>query len=180
MAVKINAKAGNFSEVQSIINNIKTQWDKLYPETIFDYTFLDQQIARMYENERKTSQLFRIFSAVAIFIGCLGLYGLVSYMANQKTKEIGIRKVMGASTANIFGIFSKEMIVLVAIAFIVAAPLAWYVMKIWLQGFTFQVDLSPMFFALALLMSFLIAFITIGYKAIVASSANPVDSLRSE
>jgi putative ABC transport system permease protein len=101
-------------------------------------------------------------------------------MANQKTKEIGIRKVMGASMSNIFGIFSKEMIVLVTIAFALAAPLAWYLMKGWLHEFKFQVDLSPMFFALALLMSFVIAFITIGYRAIVASSVNPVESLRSE
>jgi ABC-type antimicrobial peptide transport system permease subunit len=134
----------------------------------------------MYENERKTANLFQIFSAVAIFIGCLGLYGLVSYMANQKTKEIGIRKVMGASTSSIFGIFSKEMIILVITAFIVATPVAWYVMNSWLQGFQFQVPLSPLFFGAALLISLLIALITIGYKAIAASSANPVNSLRSE
>ncbi len=179
LAVKINT-SGSFSDMQSTINGIKSQWEKIYPETIFDYTFLDQSIARMYENERKTSDLFQIFSGIAVFIGCLGLYGLVSYMANQKTKEIGIRKVMGASTTSIFGIFSKEMIILVIIAFVVAAPLAWYVMKSWLQGFKFQVTLSPLFFAAALLVSLVIAFITIGYKAIVASSANPVNSLRSE
>jgi putative ABC transport system permease protein len=180
MAIKINTGSGNFSDVQSTINHIKSEWDKLYPETIFDYSFLDQTIARMYENERKTSNLFQIFSAVAIFIGCLGLYGLVSYMANQKTKEIGIRKVMGASTGSIFGIFSKEMIILVIVAFLLAAPVAWYVMNNWLQGFQYQVPLSPMFFAAALLMSLSIALITIGYKAIAASSANPVNSLRSE
>jgi putative ABC transport system permease protein len=180
MAVKINTASGNFSEVQNTITGIKTEWDKLFPETIFDYTFLDQQIARMYENERKTSRLFQIFAAIAVFIGCLGLYGLVSYMANQKTKEIGIRKVMGASVANIFGIFSKEMITLVCIAFVVAAPVAWYVMNNWLQGFKYQVPLSSMFFLAALGISVLIAFITIGYKAITASNANPIDSLRSE
>jgi putative ABC transport system permease protein len=180
MAIKINPGSGKFSEIQTIVNNIKSEWDKIYPETIFDYAFLDQQIARMYENERKTSQLFQIFSGVAIFIGCLGLYGLVSYMANQKTKEIGIRKVMGASVTNIFGIFSKEMLILIVTAFVLAAPLSWYVMKNWLQGFKFQVSLSPLFFAMALLISVVIAFITIGYKAIAASAANPIDSLRSE
>ncbi|HMJ70639.1 MAG TPA: FtsX-like permease family protein [Cyclobacteriaceae bacterium] len=180
MAVKINTTSGNFSEAQNTIAGIKTEWDKMFPETIFDYTFLDQQIAQMYETEKKTSQLFQIFSTVAIFIGCLGLYGLVSYMANQKTKEIGIRKVMGASVANIFGIFSKEMLVLLAIAFLLAAPVAWYVMKSWLQGFKYQVALSPMFFAAALLISVVIAFVTIGFKAISASNANPIDSLRRE
>lgn len=180
ISVKIKTASGNFSEVQSIVNNIKSEWEKLYPENIFDYSFLDDQVATMYENERKTSQLFQIFSAIAIFIGCLGLYGLVSYMANQKTKEIGIRKVMGASTASIFGIFSKEMVMLVSAAFVVAAPLAWYVMKGWLEEFQFKVPISPMFFAAALVASLLIALITIGYKAIAASRANPVDSLRSE
>lgn len=180
IAIKIKPGTGNFSEVQSTINNIKREWDKLYPETIFDYTFLDEHIARMYQNEQKTSQLFQIFSAVAIFIGCLGLYGLVSYMANQKTKEIGVRKVMGATVANIFGIFSKEMLILVVIAFLVASPIAWYVMKLWLQGFKFQVGMSPLFFAIALMLSVAIAFITIGYKAIRAANVNPVESLRSE
>ncbi len=180
MAIKVNTGSGDFSEIQQTVNALKTEWEKIYPENIFDYTFLDQQIARMYENERKTSQLFQIFSGVAIFIGCLGLYGLVSYMANQKTKEIGIRKVMGASVTNIFGIFSKEMLILIATAFVLAAPMAWYVMSNWLQGFKFQVSMSPLFFAVALLISVLIAFATIGYKAIAASSANPVDSLRSE
>jgi ABC-type antimicrobial peptide transport system permease subunit len=180
MAIKVNTGSGDFSGIQSTINTLKIEWEKIYPENTFDYTFLDQQIAKMYESERKTSQLFQIFSGVAIFIGCLGLYGLVSYMANQKTKEIGIRKVMGASIINIFGIFSKEMLILVVTAFVLAAPLAWYVMSNWLQGFKFQVSLSPLFFAMALLISMIIAFVTIGYKAITASSANPVDSLRSE
>jgi ABC-type antimicrobial peptide transport system permease subunit len=180
MAVKINTPSGNFTEVQSTITGIKTEWDKLFPETIFDYTFLDQQIAQMYANEKKTAQLFQIFSAIAIFIGCLGLYGLVSYMANQKTKEIGIRRVMGASMTNIFGIFSKEMLTLVAIAFVVAAPVAWYVMNNWLQGFKYQVEMSLIFFLTALGVSLAIAFITIGYKAISASNANPINSLRSE
>lgn len=180
MAVKINTASGDFSEVQETVTRIKTEWDKLYPETIFDYTFLDQQIAQMYANEKKTSQLFRMFSAVAIFIGCLGLYGLVSYMANQKTKEIGIRKVMGASVMNIFAIFSKETLMLIAAAFLLSAPLAWYVMNGWLLGFEYHVALSPLFFMAALFISVVIAFITIGYKVVAASFANPVDSLRSE
>lgn len=180
MAVKLNTASGNFSDVQATVNGIKTEWDKLFPETIFDYTFLDQQIAQIYQNEKKTSQLFTIFSAVAIFIGCLGLYGLVSYMANQKTKEIGIRKVMGASTTNIFAIFSKEMLILVAIAFVLAAPLAWYAMNSWLQAFQFKISISPAFFGTALAISAGIAFITMTWKAITASRANPVDSLRSE
>jgi ABC-type antimicrobial peptide transport system permease subunit len=180
IAIKVKTGSSNFSDLQHTVNAIKTEWDKLYPEAIFDYTFLDEQIARMYANEKKTSQLFGIFSVIAIFIGCLGLYGLVSYMANQKTKEIGIRKVMGASTSNILGIFSKELLILIVIAFVVAMPLAWYVMKSWLQEFQYQVPLSPVVFALALLTSIAIAFVTIAYKAVVASLANPVDSLRSE
>jgi ABC-type antimicrobial peptide transport system permease subunit len=180
MAIKLDGSRKKFSDIQSTINDIKREWDTMYPETIFDYTFLDDQIGQLYRNEQKTSQLFQIFSIVAIFIGCLGLYGLVSYMANQKVKEIGIRKVLGASIPNIIGIFSKEMFVLVLIAFAVSVPLAWYVMNNWLQEFEYRVSMSPVFFILALFVSLLIAFATTGYKAITASSANPVDSLRSE
>lgn len=180
MAIRLNTGSGRFADIQDAVNEIKTEWDRLYPETIFDYAFLDEQIAMMYANERKTSQLFGIFSVIAIFIGCLGLYGLVSYMANQKAKEIGIRKVMGATTSNIISIFSREMILLVFLAFVVAAPVAWYVMTNWLQGFQYRVDLAPMYFLVALGGSLMIALVTIGYKAIAASLANPVDSLRSE
>ncbi len=180
IAIRLDASQRNFSDIQNTINAIKTEWDKTFPETIFDYTFLDQKIALMYQNEQRTSQLFQLFAGIAIFIGSLGLYGLVSYMANQKTKEIGIRKVMGASTFTIVTIFSKELLLLVAVAFAIAAPLGWYVMDNWLQGFEYQVALSPLFFAAALVASITIASVTIGYRAIAASRANPVDSLRSE
>ncbi len=181
MAVKLEAsKTAKFSDIQASVEAIRSSWDKVYPDTIFDYEFLDQQIARLYRDEQRTSKLFQLFSIIAIFIGCLGLYGLVSYMANQKTKEIGIRKVLGATTASIFGIFSKEMLILVSVAFVISAPVAWYVMRGWLQGFQFQVELSVTFFAIALLVSLTIALFTIGYKAVAASMVNPVESLKNE
>lgn len=181
MAVKLKTSQGStFSDMQTSIEAIRTAWDKILPEAIFDFNFLDQQIAQLYRDEQRKSKLFQLFSIIAIFIGCLGLYGLIAYMANQKTKEIGIRKVLGASISSIFGIFSREMLLLVSIAFLIAAPVAWYAMRSWLQGFKFQVPLSIGFFLLSLGISLLIAMITIGYRAIAASLVNPVESLKNE
>lgn len=179
--IGIKLAGGNsIAGYQAVVENIRNEWDKVFPETIFDYAFLDQQIADMYADEAKTSKLIQLFSIIAIVIGCMGLYGLVSYVATQKTKEIGVRKVLGATVFNILGIFSKEMLILIGIAFLIASPLAWYVTDQWLQGFQFRVNISPIWFAIAVAITILIAFVTISYRAILASLANPINSLRSE
>ncbi len=126
------------------------------------------------------STLFKIAAFFAIFISCLGLYGLVSFMAVQKTKEVGIRKVLGASVQSIVYLFSKEFIVLIGIAFLIAAPIGYYLMHEWLAGFYYHIHLSWLVFIAAILVSVIIAWLTVGYKAIKAAIANPVKSLRTE
>jgi ABC-type antimicrobial peptide transport system permease subunit len=123
---------------------------------------------------------FKLFSIIAILIGCLGLYGLVAFAAMQRTKEVGIRKVLGASLTNIITLFSKEFILLIAIAFVIAAPIAYYVMHAWLENFAYQVNVGGWIFIVAIAVSFAIAAITIAYQAIKAAIANPVNSLRTE
>ena len=147
---------------------------------MYEYQFLDEKIDNFYRQEQQLSQLYKIFAAIAIFISCLGLYGLVSFMAVQRTKEVGIRKVLGASVVRIVYLFSKEFMLLIVIAFALAAPLAWYIMHKWLQDYTFRIKMGPGFFILAIAISVAIAWLTVGYRAIHASLANPVKSLRTE
>jgi len=159
---------------------IEKTWNTFFPDYIYDYKFLDEQIAGFYKQENQLSKLYTLFAAIAIFISCLGLYGLVSFMAVQRTKEVGIRKVLGASIAHIMYLFSKEFTLLIGIAFIIAAPLAWYIMHRWLGNFAFQISLGIGFFVLAIIGSLLVAWITVGYKAFRSAIANPVKSLRTE
>lgn len=159
---------------------IQEKWEAAYPEYIFSYSFLDDQVYNLYNGERKTSTTLALFSSVAIFIGCLGLYGLVTFMANNKTKEIGIRKVLGASSESIVMLFSKEFFKLILFGFVLAAPIAWFVMNMVLKEFAYQISLGPILFLAGLGITFIIAFITVGFRSFSAAMANPVDSLRSE
>jgi len=168
------------SDMPATIDFIKKSWSELYPEYYFEYEFLDQNIADLYRQEARQLVLFRIFSGISIFIGCLGLLGLVSFMANQKLKEIGVRKVFGASIPSILGIFSKEFVRLVVIAFLVAAPLSWYLMNQWLQNFEYHTDIHWSAFAVGLVATVVIALATVSYRSIRAGLTNPIDSLRSE
>jgi ABC-type antimicrobial peptide transport system permease subunit len=155
-------------------------WNANFPEYTFEYKFLDQSVADYYKQENQLSQLYKIFSGIAIFISCLGLYGLISFMALQRRKEIGIRKVLGAPVRDIVILLSKEFTLLVIIAFLIASPLAWYFMHKWLQAYTFRITLGMWFFAITILSSVCIAWLTVGYTAIKAALANPVNSLRTE
>jgi putative ABC transport system permease protein len=166
--------------MQENINFIKKTWSELFPEYYFDYEFLDEHLESMYRSEQRQLVLFRIFSGISIFIGCLGLLGLVSFMANQKLKEIGVRKVFGASVPGILTIFSKEFITLVLIAFLLATPLSWYLMNQWLQNFEYHVKIHWSVFAVGLLVTSFIALGTVAYRSVRASLANPIESLRSE
>jgi hypothetical protein len=168
------------ADMRSTIEQIEQLWKKTYPESVFEFQFLDETIALFYREEVKMFKLFRAFSGIAIFISCLGLYGLVSYMAEQRTKEIGIRKVLGASMAHIVGLFTKEFFILIGIAFLLAAPLAWYAMHTWLQDFENRLPLGAGSFITAILFSLLIAGITVAYRSIRAALVNPVKSLRNE
>ena len=165
---------------QETINEIQKKWEMLYPDFIFSYQFLDESIRKFYEDEQRTSTLLTVFTSLAIFIGCLGLFGLASFMANQKTKEIGVRKVMGASVQSIIVLFTKEFVFLIIIGFAVAAPLAWYFSNQWLNQFVYKIDIGPLVFVVGLAVTFLIAVLTVGYRSFKAAIANPVDSLKYE
>ena len=170
----------NLTQVKDVIAELKPKWEAAYPEHIFDYSFLDEEIREFYETEQKMSVLLAVFSGIAIFIGCLGLFGLASFLANQKTKEIGVRKVLGASVESIVLLFSKEYIVLIVVGFFFAAPLAWYVMSGFLEEFTYKIEIGPEVFLIGLSVTLLIAMLTVGFKSFRAAVANPANSLRSE
>lgn len=159
---------------------IQKTWAQFYPEYAYVSSFFDEDIAEFYKQEEQLSLLYKIFAGLAIFISCLGLYGLVSFMTVQKTKEVGIRKVLGASVASLLQLFSKEFTVLIIISFFIAVPVAWYMMHTWLQNFVFRIPISAWFFICTIVGSILIAWITVGYKAIKAALANPVKSLKAE
>lgn len=168
------------SRVPETTRYIEKVWNTTYPEHLYGAEFLDEFLNKQYNAENRQFQLFRVMSVLAIIIGCLGLYGLVSFMTLQRTKEIGIRKVLGASVASIILLFSKEFMALIVVAFLIAAPIAWYVMNSWLQDFTYHISISAVVFIISLSISIAVALLTVGYKAINAALANPVNSLRSE
>ncbi|HEX6225025.1 MAG TPA: FtsX-like permease family protein [Chryseolinea sp.] len=170
----------SLNQAQDVITAIKPKWEAAYPEHIFDYRFLDEQIEEFYESEKKMSIMLSVFSGIAIFIGCLGLYGLATFMANQKTKEVGVRKVLGASVESIVMLFSKEYIKLIVIGFFLAAPLAWFVMNKFLEEFSYKDEIGPSIFFIGLGTTLFIALVTVGYRSIKSATANPVNSLRSE
>jgi predicted permease len=170
----------NMRQAQDVLRHVEGVWKDVYPEAPFTYEFLDEAMAQFYENYSRTFTLIQAFSGIAILIGCLGLYGLVTFMAEQKTKEIGVRKVLGATVINIISLFSKEFVKLVVIAFVLAAPLAYYVMRSWLQNFEYRIDLGWEVFASGIAATLVITLLTVGYRSLRAALANPVDSLRSE
>lgn len=167
-------------DMPKTLARIEKEFTGLYPTYLYDVKFLDQRIGNYYKAEAQTALMFRVFAVLAIFISCLGLYGLVSFMAVQKQKEVGIRKVLGASVQNIVLLFSKEFTLLIGIAFLIAAPLGYYLMNTWLESFHFHITIGWGVFVLAVGLSVLIAWISVGYKALRAALANPVKSLRAE
>ena len=174
--IKIEAN----SNVPEAIAAIEAAWKSAYPEGIFSYKFLDEQIDSFYKAEERLFNLFKIFSGLAMFISCLGLWGLATFAAQSRTKEIGIRKVLGASVNKIVVLLSKDFLLLVLIAIIIAAPLSWYGINQWLQGYAFRVNISWWIFGFAGMVAVLIAIITVSFQAIKAAMSNPVESLRSE
>jgi ABC-type antimicrobial peptide transport system permease subunit len=162
------------------ISAIDKSWSSIFTQKVFSYEFLDEHIAAWYRQEQKEYTAFKLFAGIAILIGCLGLYGLVAFAAAQRTKEVGIRKVLGASLTDIVLLFSKEFVLLIIVAFLLAAPIAYYVMNNWLRSFAYQVNIGANIFVISIVSSFVIAACTIAYQAIKAAVANPVKSLRTE
>jgi ABC-type antimicrobial peptide transport system permease subunit len=175
LSLKVNAQS-----FQNTLPQVQEMWEATYPEYLFSYEFLDESIRGFYESQERTSVLLTVFTSIAIFIGCLGLFGLATFMINQKNKEIGVRKVLGASVEGIVFLFSKEYMKLIGIGFVFAAPIAWYVMSQWLDGFAYRISLSAWIFLAGLGVTLLVAVFTVGYRSLRAATANPVKSLRYE
>ena len=170
----------NLPQAKQVIEQMQKLWGQYYPDFVFEYSFLEQSIADYYQQENQISKLYKMFTAIAIFISCLGLYGLISFMAAQRRKEIGIRKVLGAPVRDIVILLSREFTLLITIAFVIASPVAWYFMHSWLQQYTYRIPFGIWFFAVTIIGSILIAWLTVGYTAIKAAMANPVKSIRTE
>ena len=166
--------------VSAAVDQIEKILKKYLPEIPFEYQFLDELYAKLYTAENRQSSIFTIFSCIAIFIACLGLFGLSAFTITLRVKEIGVRKVLGASSGSIVKLISKDFLLLVVIAAVIAFPVAWYVMNQWLQEFAYRINIDWWVFVLAGFIALLIAFATISLQAIKAARANPVDSLRSE
>jgi putative ABC transport system permease protein len=179
-------RVGNFTikmdgaDMQGKIAKIKTTWDKIVTTRPFQYSFLDETYAQQYKSEMNFKTIFFYITFIAIFIACLGLFGLSSFIMEQKTKEIGIRKVLGASVPGIVGMLSKDFVKLVIVAALIAFPVAWWAMRKWLQDFVYRIQISWWVFIAAGITALLIALITISFQSIKAAVANPVKSLRTE
>jgi putative ABC transport system permease protein len=167
-------------DIPATLARIESKWREIAPYAAFSYSFLDDRFLQTYETEQKTGTIFGFFSLLGIFIACLGLLGLAAFTAEQRTKEIGIRKVLGASSAGIVAMLSKDFLKLVILAILVATPVAWYAMNRWLDDYAYRTDLSVSTFAIAGGIALLIAFATVSFQALKAARTNPVKSLRSE
>jgi len=179
VSIKLATGKG-ISNFKATIAQIESAWKEVYPNDKFEYAFFDQTIAGFYDKEQKTEQLMNTAMLIAIFISCMGLFGLAMFTAQQRMKEIGIRKVLGASVSGIASMLSKDFLVLVLISLVIASPIAYYFMHDWLQDFAYRINISPWTFLLSGLAAILIALLTVSFQAIKAATANPVKSLRSE
>jgi putative ABC transport system permease protein len=171
--------AGN-KNIQETISGIETAWKRINPETPFEYSFLDEDIKKQYDEDKRVSRIISSFTIIAIIISCLGLYGLSTYMAERRFKEIGVRKVMGASVSQIMSMMSSEFVRLVLIAFILAVPASWYAIQQWLGNFAYKVPVGVSVFLIAGGAALLIAIVTVSFQSFKAATVNPVQSLRNE
>jgi putative ABC transport system permease protein len=170
----------NSQNVSETLAYIEKRWTEEVPNYSFGYSFLDERIGSLYSVEKKIGRIFRYFTILAVFIACLGLFGLASYTAEQRTKEIGIRKVMGAKVSALVLLLSREFTKWVLAANVIAWPIAYFISKNWLQNFSYRVPLGLGVFLFSAAAAFIIALLTVSYQAFKAASAHPVDSLRYE
>jgi putative ABC transport system permease protein len=170
----------NPSNVGNLITSIENIYKKVAPSMPFKYSFMDADFNKIYQSEQRTAALSITFSILAILIACLGLFGLITYAAEQRTKEIGIRKVLGATVTDISSMLSKDFLKLVFIAALISLPVAWWAMNKWLEGFAYRIKIEWWIFLTAIITALIIALITVSFQAIKAAVANPVKSLKSE
>ena len=180
VAIKLTGTEKNVAQVKLTLAQIETEWKKTFPENLLTYHFLNESIGWLYEQERKTAWLMNVAVGITIFISCMGLFGLGMFTAERRGKEIGIRKVLGASATQIVTMLSRDFVLLVLLAIVIASPVAWYFINQWLQSFAYRTTISWWVFGLAGLGGVFIALITLSFQAIKAAIANPVNSLRSE
>jgi len=175
MVIKINT-----ADIQSTLEYIEQTWNKHLPDHPYEYAFLDEYFDKMYKSEADTGKLFGYFSIIAILIGCMGLFGLASFTVEQRTKEIGVRKVLGATVANIITLLSKDFMKWVIMSAVIAYPVVYYLMKTWLSNFVYKTDIQIFtLFAAGFIVVF-IAFLTVSFQAIKAAMTNPAKTLRYE
>jgi ABC-type antimicrobial peptide transport system permease subunit len=178
--LNIRLSNANDQSLESGIQKIQAAWKKIYPDTPMEYYFLDETIRNFYQTEQRVSKLINTATGLAIFISCLGLFGLASFMSTQRTKEIGIRKVLGASVYQVVTLMSKEFMVLIMIAFVIALPISLYSANSWLQGFSYHASVSVWMYVLTSVAALFIGMLTVGYQTLKTANVNPVESLRNE
>ena len=162
------------------IQELENKWKRYAPDTPLDYSFLDNTIDALYRSEQRMGAVFGIFTFLSIFVACLGLFGLSVYTAERRVKEIGVRKILGASVQSIVALLSQDFLKLVLISTIIAFPVAWFAMNKWLEDFAYRTDIRWWIFLLAALSAVIVALLTVSYQSLRAALANPVKSLRSE
>ena len=170
----------NTSDIGTVLGETRAAYAQFFPDNPFNYFFLDEFFDQQYQSQEQFGDVFGFFAMLAILVAMLGLFGLSSFTVAQRTKEIGIRKVLGSSLSNILLILTKDFLKLVAIASVIATPVVWFLMNRWLTGFAFRIDVSIWTFCIATLLTFVIALMTVGYQSTKAALANPVKSLRYE
>jgi putative ABC transport system permease protein len=186
LSLMLSPSAGSLSiklatgNPEDAIAHAESVWQKMAPGQPFSYAFMDESFERIYQTELRVGKIFSLFSGLGIFIACLGLFGLASFATERRRREIGIRKVLGASITGIVGLLSKDFMVLVLLALAIAVPLAWYLMREWLANFAYKTDIDVWVFIIAGLAAVLVAFLTVGFHSLRSAMANPVESLRTE
>jgi putative ABC transport system permease protein len=168
------------ARIKETLAVVAKAWQGAFPKNYFEYQFLDDKLAGLYKEEEQLGTLYQVFAGIAIFISCLGLYGLISFLAVQRTKEIGIRKVLGASVWQMVTLLSKELTALVLVAFVIAVPVSWYFMHQWLQGYVNRITLGPEYFVTTAAAAVGIAWVTVGFRAVRTARANPAVALKAD
>ena len=180
LSLKLSSAALSPGQVKILLTQLEAAFKKVYPETSYQARFFDEALQRLYEREQQTAQIMNLAMGIAIFISCMGLFGLAAFTANQRTKEIGIRKVLGADVPQLVSLLSRDFILLVVLSTLIAAPIAGWTMQRWLQDFAYRTSMPWWIYALAGLAAIAIALLTVSFQAIRAATANPVKSLRVE